>query len=98
MKNNHRVPTDTPALREQWIDVTVDVDVDRQVVRLIEPLGEVQEYTSRDIRALADSAMRNRGQAQWCAKYSQLLIPGVPRGTHGGPFHKLTPARVTLPA
>ena len=98
MKNTDGTPREGVSLREQWVDVAVDVDLERQVVRLTEPQGEVHEYVCNTIRTLAAATARNGGLAQWCAKYLQLLVPGGSYGTPGSPFHKLTPARMALPA
>lgn len=90
--------TKTESSREQWVDVTVDTDLDRQVVRLTESDGGTHEYVSNNVRALAHAAAHNRGRAQWCAKYQQLLVPGASNVSGGIAFHKLEPKPVALSA
>lgn len=98
MKTIHQPRTKTESPREQWVDVTVDIDLERQVVRLIEAHGESHEYVSTNVRALAMAAAHNDGHAQWCAKYQQLLVPGASSVSGGIPFYKLEPKPVALSA
>lgn len=98
MKNIQQLHTETESPREQWIDVTVDIDLDRNVARLTESDGGTHEYVSNNVRALARAAAHNRGRAQWCAKYQQLLVPGASTATGGVAFYKLEPVPVALSA
>ncbi|GAA2121146.1 hypothetical protein [Kocuria atrinae] len=98
MKNIKQLRTKTESPREQWVDVTVDIDLDHQLVRLIESNGDIHEYVSNNVRALAHAAAHNRGRAQWCEKYQQLLVPGASDVSGGIPFYKLEPKPVALSA
>ncbi len=98
MKNIKQLRTTTESPREQWVDVNVDIDLDRQLVRLMESNGDIHEYVSNNVRALAHAAAHNRGRAQWCEKYQQLLVPGASDVSGGIPFYKLEPKPVALSA
>ena len=98
MKNIKQLRTTTESPREQWVDVNVDIDLDRQLVRLMESNGDIHEYVSINVRALAHAAAHNRGRAQWCEKYQQLLVPGASDVSGGIPFYKLEPKPVALSA
>lgn len=96
MKNNQQQHAQTDSTREQWIDVTVDIDLERHVVRLHEADGGTHEYVSDNVRALAHAANHNRGRAQWCAKYQQLLVPGASNTSGGIAFYKLERAPAAM--
>ncbi|MBD2762818.1 hypothetical protein IEE91_08060 [Kocuria sp. cx-455] len=98
MKNIQQLRATTESSREQWVDVTVDIDPDHHVVRLTDSNGDVHEYLSGNVRALVHATAHNRGRAQWCEKYRQLLIPGASNVSGGVPFYKLEPKPVALSA
>lgn len=98
MKNIQQLRTKTESPREQWVDVTVDIDPDHNTVRLMESNGDIHEYLSGNVRALAHAVAHNRGRAQWCEKYRQLLVPGASNVSGGIPFYKLEPKSVALSA
>lgn len=98
MTNIQQLRTKTESPREQWVDVTVDIDPDHHMVRLIESNGDIHEYLSNNVRALAHAAAHNRGHAQWCEKYRQLLVPGASDVSGGVPFYKLEPKPVAISA
>ena len=98
MKNIQQLRTKTESPREQWVDVTVDIDPDHHMVRLIESNGDIHEYLRNNVRALAHAAAHNRGRAQWCEKYRQLLVPGASNVSGGIAFYKLEPKPVALSA
>lgn len=98
MKNIQQLRTKTESPREQWVDVTVDIDPDHNAVRLMESNGDIHEYLSGNVRALAHAVAHNRGRAQWCEKYRQLLVPGASNVSGGIAFYKLEPKPVALSA
>ena len=60
---------------DDWEDAQAYVDLDLDLIQLVVN-GEQQLMWFHDLPALAHALAASDGQAQWCARYSSLLVPG----------------------
>ena len=79
---------------DDWVDVSVYVDSDLDLIQLI--LGDRQQLMwFHDLPTLALALAGSGGQAQWCSRYSTLMVPGGFAGPARSSFFYLaTPERV----
>ncbi|MET4058810.1 hypothetical protein ABIB35_000335 [Arthrobacter sp. UYP6] len=60
---------------DDWVDAQAYVDVELGVIQLVVD-GRQQLMWFHDMPALALALEGSGGAAQWCARYSSLLVPG----------------------
>mgnify|MGYP007008595126 FL=1 len=60
---------------DDWVDAQAYVDLDLGIVQLVVD-GRQQLMWFHDLPALALALAGSGGSAQWCARYSSLLVPG----------------------
>ena len=60
---------------DDWVDAQAYVDADLGVIQLVVD-GQQQLMWFHDLTALAQALEVSGGAAQWCARYSSLLVPG----------------------
>jgi hypothetical protein len=64
-----------PAGFDDWVDVQAYADIDLDLLQLVVD-GRQQLMWFHDLAALALALAGSGGAAQWCARYSTLLVPG----------------------
>lgn len=60
---------------DEWVDAQAYVDVELGVIQLVVD-GRQQLMWFHNLPALALALDGSGGQAQWCARYSSLMVPG----------------------
>ncbi|MCC9195619.1 hypothetical protein QNO08_14815 [Arthrobacter sp. zg-Y820] len=79
---------------DDWVDARAYADVELDLIQLIVD-GEQQLMWFHDIPALALALAHSGGEAQWCARYSSLLVPGgFDSPARRSFFYLATPERV----
>ena len=79
---------------DDWVDAQAYVDLDLDLVQLVVD-GQQQLMWFHDLPALAQALAGSDGQAQWCARYSSLLVPGgFTSPARRSFFYLATPERV----
>ncbi|MBP3035213.1 hypothetical protein J2M53_02945 [Arthrobacter sp. zg-ZUI100] len=79
---------------DDWVDAQAYADVELDLIQLVVD-GEQRLMWFHDIPALALALAASGGQAQWCARYSSLLVPGgFTSEARRSFFYLATPERV----
>ena len=73
--NIHQIHGKQLAGFDDWVDAQAYVDVEPGVIQLVVD-GRQQLMWFHDLPTLALALDGSGGAAQWCARYSSLLVPG----------------------